>query len=658
MALTLRLRFENDNTRAIIESLAPGCTMESVVWSLNYQGVINGIDKNAIGSAIETATRTGSPVFDILAAHTPAPVHRVKLGASSAWLSAESFIELRNRLTRIYHILDTNSVAIEISDAVFITGDEEFLFIDQGEQPKNIFGKETPKTFAPPLACQTRQIQINCKGDAYVYRALSSGYLALNQFDELVLIDPFVPSDDHLLAYFRILPVSYGQNSLVDKFLRSLNCEPREIIAPAAATFTAASVTELMKTKRLSNVLIREGKKPVVGRNASMAFLVEKTPVLRAEEQDKIDFKELSHFKEISAGTVLAEKSIMIPSVPGIDVFGNIISVDPTKDVIFNVEDNIKREMSGDRIRYIAAEQGVLVLTDTSVKIVTLLHVHSDVSYESGTIRFSRDIIIDGHVRSGFSVFCGGNLTIKGSIEEDTSINCGGNLSVLNGIFGEKTKIAVAGNAEIGFVHQSQIMVRGDLTIKKYCYHGNIRCNGAIAVQGHGMNAVHRGSVVGGKVSALRSISLHSAGSAEALTRLYSGIDPDLYTKLKEIEQLSIVLKTNVAATQRKIGMNLSNPLAAAKLKNMPPVQREMMKRLLASLRDNIAMNAKTEEQIVHLRQNCMAPPNSNPGIHISHQAIPELILNIQQSSVRLTERRERIYAHIINGLIAIEAAI
>lgn len=637
MSARFSLTVSDDGTRAELNFCSADTTLEEVTQSLKEQKIRCGVQHDNIAKAIMQARQTGAAQNNIVAAITPAPEIRVRLSASSEWLSGDDLEQFIHSLKRIAGILKQEREMRDVPAGMFVSKGETCLEVEVGQEAKNIFGE-------PLLAART-SLTTHCTDllvkktatTGYELVAGANGYLVINETNAFDIIDPFEISADALNLFFKILPVAYGRERLSDSYYRTMGTE-----APGVESSPVLHQDELRKIlggKEYQKMTLKKGVAPVPGRDAALHIKVAIEKDIIENSDGRVDYKNIKRFCEIQKGTLIAEKTKLRPPKQGINVAGQIIPVQEARDAPFYPGENIALQENGDAILYFAAKTGVLSLGFDSVQIAEDLTIKGDVGLQTGNLRYSKDIAITGNVSAGFSIDCGGDLAIMGSVEDNVRIVCKGNLNIEKGLFGEKSNVAAGGNATIGFIHNSNVRVRGDLTVGDYIIQSNVFCNGKLVVEGRYFSSDDKGCVVGGQVGSIKKLVLHSVGSSAALTSLCCGIDMDLYGKFIESKKVSVALKKRITDAQAKIGFSMQDKNVLEKLKALPESRREFIKQLLEKIRSDIALLTEIENKMAQLNQISMAPSCDDLAIEIQKDIFPEVFVTIREFKKRITDR-------------------
>ncbi|KMQ49927.1 protein of unknown function DUF342 [Chitinispirillum alkaliphilum] len=652
MSADIRLQTLENNTIAVIRAITPDVTEQEIKNVLRAYGIKVGVKWGNIVSAIQSAKESGQPVLNITVAKTPSPECRVRICDQESWVEKEELEEVKKKLYRIGDVLKREAVGEPVGEGIYVASGETFMTVDPGLVSQDVFGvevtlEEKERCFNPGSSIVRKDTM-----NRYELIARKSGYVVITKTGKLDIVDPFMVSEDCLEMYFRIIPVMYGLDHIIDKVFRSKASSTSKFASSTISNLTKDDIKECMAKQRYSRLLIRKGVPPVQGKDATLMYAVNTEYTFQEDESGRIDYKNFGKFKEIQKDAVIAIKTKIVPARPGVNVFGDTIRVPEANDISFNYGENIYAREEDESIYYCAARVGILIIGPNHAKITEVLTIVGDVDSHTGNLKYSRDIVITGMVNAGFKISCGGNLSIRGGVEDFVEIICKGDLQVQKGIFGESTKVLVHGDAQVGFIQNSNMRIKGSLTVREYIYNSNVFCGGKFVIEGYGLANNDRGCVVGGKISSIESMQLHSVGSLAALTFLYCGVDPEYYEKLTEAAGCAAITKKQITKYQEQLGFNLNDKNLLNRLQHLAPARREIVKENLQKLKNAIKTNAELEKSITQLKELAFTNDMEKLSIDIQNHVIPEILITMYNSKVRLSKRSSRVKYALDSGQV------
>lgn len=238
------------------------------------------------------------------------------------------------------------------------------------------------------------------------------------------------------------------------------------------------------------------------GVNGVVEFKYEKKRVVqpKCDEFGNADFRELGTIVKIRKGDVIAEIIPPTPGEPGMNIFGEEIPPEPGKAAKPAIGKN--SVISADGRYIIAACDGHITYGVGCFNVEDTVTVFSDLDISVGNIDFFGDVHVKGNVMEGFSIKAGKNVRIDGSVFS-SEITAGGNVTVVSGIINSTVKCE--GNVSAGFCQTANINAKGSVESKEFAF-CEVFCYGELKAKGNG-------SIVGGKITAMRDITAGTIGS-------------------------------------------------------------------------------------------------------------------------------------------------
>jgi len=362
------------------------------------------------------------------------------------------------------------------------------------------------------------------------------------------------------------------------------------------------------------DIVVAAGTPAENGADAEIIYHVETDRKLKpAERSDgSLDFKDLGTIQEMKKGDTLCEKIPRTEGVPGSDVYGNALKAVPGKDK--NLPAGKNTVLSEDKLRLLAETDGHVSVVGGKINILNAFVVEKNVSFETGHINFSGDVIVKGDVLPGFNVNATGNVTIHGTVES-TQVSAGGSLIIKGGFQGgAKGSLEAGGNIACQFIMAGRVTLKGDLETS-YIMGSIIKCGGEVKVTGKGL-------IRGGHIMAKTSVTANFYGSpsGSAMT-IELGNDPTILERFKEVSQEIKIQEKNIAnielgittLTRAKNAGLLTRDKAAALLKMTE--NREPMRTAYNDLKEE---QESLEKQIAELGYGTVnVKKTAYPGVKI-----------------------------------------
>ncbi|MDG5813814.1 FapA family protein [Chitinispirillales bacterium ANBcel5] len=368
-------------------------------------------------------------------------------------------------------------------------------------------------------------------------------------------------------------------------------------------------------------VEIAKGIPPQNGENGSLEFLFNTETSLQPKvgEDGIADYKNIDIINPVGANKKLVRLIAPQKGKEGRDIKGNVIPATDGKAATLPVGANTEvKEDEPDFL--ISTLDGIVKYNGISVEVQEGYVVEGDVDFSTGNIKYDKSVTVNGDVKSGFSIDCGGDLQVGGTAE-DCNIHAGGTVLCKHGFLGQgKGVIEAKGDINLGFMKNQLIRTRGNVNIAKEAINCFILSRKSIHVHGNSL------SVAGGDLIARVSIIVNVVGNASGIrTNLEVGVD---YTHHEQLEQLDSQLKD--------INSNLKKCIEKEKyLEKMLKIKRRLPKEsieLLQKLKENIAKYNK-QVKILEDRKHITSEKlfdTENAFIRILRSAMPGTMFKIK----------------------------
>jgi uncharacterized protein (DUF342 family) len=290
---------------------------------------------------------------------------------------------------------------------------------------------------------------------------------------------------------------------------------------------------------------IAHGIKPVHGQNAKIDCFFD-TEHLKAGGVDtdgQIDFKDRGKIPQIDKEMVLAEKTQMIEAVPGKNIYGETISVEPVVDRKIKFGKGTKLSKNG--LQVLSTVKGHPKITSAGeISVQEEYVINGDVDYETGHIEYGGNINIKGCIKSGFQVK--GN-SIKAFEIDDGIIDAQGDLKISNGI--NSGEIFVKGDLSAKFIHKSNITCEGEVSVNKEIIDA--------AIENRGMCSMTAGKVISSDISSKMGVFVKDIGTEKGKpSTIRVGFDmfseKELQINKISIEDFNEVLDEMVKSKEKK----------------------------------------------------------------------------------------------------------
>lgn len=610
--------------KAFIHCVSPGTSFEDIEDRLDEEGIINGILDDELKEVVKVAASSKENQYDVLAAKCASLDEAIELIDGRRMGVADMVAHLRD----LFDLL-TKSVDDDALKGIFVLEGERAVILHKMTNECDIFNNVVVDgDIAKDLIFDPETIKFNSVDDTFEYYAAKTGYLCVDPSGKLVIFDPFFVSNDLMSMYVTLVPICFGREKLIDAAIQKYKSYSVDYLETPV---TKETLEELLNNNTVSKFKVRQGIAPVHGEDSYVVKKVADDNENLYDEQGNIDHAARTSYHVVKKGTLIAEKISLKKGKNGVNVHDMAVTADLGKDIAFIAKQNIHLEEDEENgvTRYFADIDGLLIFKDEYVEVDEVLHIRSDVSFETGNLVYHKNIIVDGNVKGTFQVKCGKNLIIKKNVENGAYVSCAGDLVVHNGIFGENSTVRVRNEATIGFIQNSNIEVGGNLTINNFAVHSQIVCQRKVTVNGGSVKNNNKGCVIGGRIVSMENILFHSIGSENDKTEVFCGINPELYNKYTDLKQLQNVLIRKLATTQNSIGFDIKSPEAVQKMSKMTKIQKHALKTKLAEMKRLAEEQDQVNANIRKIQKLALNEDFDQLAITVIFQIVPDIVFNI-----------------------------
>ncbi len=321
---------------------------------------------------------------------------------------------------------------------------------------------------------------------------------------------------------------------------------------------------------RVRDALVARGVKPVAEVRAGLAIEpgLLANPVLDAGSgASSVDFRAMSAFVTVKAGTVLARATPARAGIMGTTVRGEAVSYGRLPDVSPRPGSNTRRE--GDTV--VAACDGLFKSEAGFFRIDEVLVVPGDVDYSVGNIDFPGDVAIHGEIRDGFRVRAGRSLHCSKSIDA-SEVTTGGDLVTAQGIIGRRQAVIRSGGSITArFIENCVVEAANFIRVQTGIMNSSLHTLGGLAMG-------DRGIIVGSIIEARDGVMAAQIGSSRSpRSEIRCGIDYTVERKLAALRDWTIALTVHLRELERR---RRREPAAAASLGRLAARIRAVIHRM------------------------------------------------------------------------------
>ncbi len=320
--------------------------------------------------------------------------------------------------------------------------------------------------------------------------------------------------------------------------------------------------------------VIARGLEPLPGEDGKIEWAIEYEEKKVIDEDSRIDFRQKEMIRNVRKGEKLLAVLPPEKGLPGRDVFGTEIAARPGKTIHISRGANVRAEDDG--ASFYADADGRVSFERNLLRVDPIIEVREDLDYSVGNIDFSGYVYIYGGVLDGFVVKASRGITIAGTVGAAT-LESDSDIAINGGIAGRgKGSIKCGGKLVAKYLNQISAQVNGDMTISTEIHNCTVNCLGSITV--------HRGSIIGGEITALGSVTAPTIGSLMGVrTVISAGVNFTIMSKLREIRAAISSSDNMVKKMAEKLAPFLQN---RERLASLPPEKLELVRNLLLQLQN------------------------------------------------------------------------
>ena len=249
------------------------------------------------------------------------------------------------------------------------------------------------------------------------------------------------------------------------------------------------------------------------------------------DNEGHADYKSINIVNTVKSQQELVSLIPPVAGSDGVDVLGRTLPAEP--GVAAKLPQGPHTVIDQQNPVLLRAEvDGVVRLTGGLVEISEGFVIPGNIDFSTGNITYNKTVIVNGDVKGGFEVHCGGDLQVNGTIE-DCSVTVGGNVLCRYGFVGQgKGVIDAKGDVNLGFMKNQTVRCFRNIIIAKEAINCTILSRNTVAVHGNPL------SVAGGEIKARASITVYTAGNHTGIrTLLEAGVDFLMIEELAVVEE-------------------------------------------------------------------------------------------------------------------------
>jgi hypothetical protein len=269
----------------------------------------------------------------------------------------------------------------------------------------------------------------------------------------------------------------------------------------------------------------------------------------------------------------------------------------------------------------VAMTDGIVRLDGGTVNISEGYTTPGNVDYSTGNVNYEGSVGVNGDIKSGFEVYCGGDLQVNGTIE-DCKVTVKGHVLCRYGFVGNgKGLIDAGGDVNLVYIKNQTVIAGGTVNIAKESINSNITARNSIKIHGHNL------SVAGGTLAAHESIIVKTIGNISGIKTMIQIVpEPELVAQMTTFKTMAEQHEHNI----KKLTTTLDT---------LPPLKR-LDKEFVRKLKNAVIM---IKQEILGLegkmRALGIAMNNfENSFIRVDRCVYPGTIFSIGQRNMVVTE--------------------
>lgn len=330
-----------------------------------------------------------------------------------------------------------------------------------------------------------------------------------------------------------------------------------------------------------------------------------------------VDYWSVHSIEAVVAGQIIATYHPAVDGRDGVTIKGKILTAKRGRELMPIKGKGFER--ASDNLTYTAASDGKIEMQNGRIVILPVHELHGNAELAAGNIDFRGDIVIHGNVESGVVIRATGSITIDGVVEACT-LEAGKEIILRSGMLGgNKASVKTKGNITAKFFEYTSIECEGDIQadVLMDC---NVSCQGQVILNGP------RGSIIGGRIHAIRGIVVSTLGNdAEKKTEIFVGAGIDVYSRLRVMEKK--VEATRIELNKIEEGLHQFDVLQKERGISYANDPRRMS--LLRAKIKDAANLAGDEEEARKLR--ILAEGSRGACVSVIREVYPGVIINIDE---------------------------
>jgi uncharacterized protein (DUF342 family) len=420
----------------------------------------------------------------------------------------------------------------------------------------------------------------------------------------------------------------------------------------ARAALAAAEVTHGIDEAALEALpydqpgahVVAHGIEPIDGEDGELIYEVEATHEVKPAEREDggVDLYAAATIPKVVAGELLATIVPETAGESGWTVRGEELLARKGRPAKLPKSKNV--DITPDGTQLVATIDGLLERSHTHIAIRPDLTINGDVDFESGSVDFHGDVMVNGSVRPGFHVHAGGRVIISGDVEQ-AEVEAESLVWVRGAIVGDRCVVRSNGDVKARTVHEGRIEARGSVFVEKEANDATILASHSLVLESP------RNRIVGGSAWAgVEVIAAEIGAVGELPTRVTAGIDPFTAEELQALQ----AERTTQLATLDRVKASVNRFVEQPELlEALDADRRAAAERLITAHTSLIDRLAQIDTRLGELAR--AAEDGGQPRIVARLAMRPGAVLTVRRARRTVDVPRFRVAAVEIAGAIELQ---
>jgi uncharacterized protein len=424
---------------------------------------------------------------------------------------------------------------------------------------------------------------------------------------------------------------------------------PALTVEDAQAALAAAGVTHGIDEALLAAVPFdRSGSHPVAhgieavdGEDGRVDFVVEATHQIKPapREDGGVDLYAAAEIPKVVAAQLLATITPETPGEPGWTVQGEELLARRGRPAKLPQSKNVT--VTEDGTQLVAAIDGLLELSHNRIAVRPDLTINGDVDFESGSVDFHGDVLVNGSVRPGFHVRAGGRVIVSGDVDQ-AEVEGDSFVWIRGAVVGDRCVIRSNGDVKVRTINEGRIEARGSAFVEREANDATILASRDLVFESP------RNRLIGGTAWVGHEVVAAEIGAVgEIPTRVTVGIDP--FTA-EEIQTLQAERTTQTATLDRvkaSVGQFLGKPDVVA---GLAADRQAAVNRLVAAHESLVERLAQIEARLTELQR--VDEDETRPRVVARLAFRPGVVVTVRRARRSIDVPRFRVAATEVAGAI------